>query len=528
MENKPTNHQWTTAAVGVKAGEKADGKEKRLSLHSIRFQTWIYFFLLAVVVLFGLWAFQLLFFKASYRSMKKQEVERLGESVMNHYPGKVGSVEYEDFVRETASHNGLNIIVFHVHETYEGCAASEVEFSAEYVGGLPDKNLIHSNDVRIIDGWESFYTDVKQHDKVIYSKTSKHNTTYLVYGSRLDNNGVYLYMTTPMEALDSTVAIMNDQLIVATLLCLVVSIVVSFFISDRITKPIAEFSRTAKKLGAGDYSVRFTGNGYTEIDTLAETLNYATDEIGKTEQLRRDFLANVSHDLRTPLTMVKAYAEMIRDISGSDAVKRTQHSQVIIDEADRLTGLVNDILNLSKLQAGTETLAYGAVDMHALVKTIVERFDVYTTRDGYMFDIVSDGNCEVYGDSRKLEQVMYNLVGNALNYTGENRTVRIECKRQEDKVRVSVRDYGKGIEPEELEKVWERYYRANQHKRTVVGSGLGLSIVKSILSAHGAPYGVSSKVGEGTEFWFELNAMNAASGETKEKADEKPHKGKSE
>ncbi len=220
-------------------------------------------------------------------------------------------------------------------------------------------------------------------------------------------------------------------------------------------------------------------------------------------------MANVGHDLRTPLTMVKAYAEMIRDISGSDELKRNQHSQVIIDEADRLTGLVNDILNLSKLQSGTDALELRSTDLRVLAKMVVERFSVYSERDGYTFRFEADEDCFAYCDSKRIEQVIYNLIGNAVSYTG-NKTVDIRVSRVENKVRASVRDYGSGIAPEDLDKVWDRYYRANQSKRAVVGSGLGLSIVKNILTLHKAEFGVSSRLGEGTEFWFELSAATPA------------------
>lgn len=483
---------------------------RRFTFKSVRFQTWTYFFLLAVLVLFVLWFVQIVFYKSAYRTIKKREVEELGEKIISKYPGTPGDREFENYLRQTAYNNGLNIIIFRAYETCEDCEPSDVQFKAEYISSqfnaadLHDKGLISSDDPRIIYGWEEFYLHMKNVDKCSFSKTTDRGN-YLFYGARLSEGG-YLYMSTPFSALDSTVTVMSNQMLISTILCLVMSIVVSYFISERITKPIAEFSKNARKLGEGDYTVRFEGNGYTEIENLAETLNYATDEIGKTEQMRRDFLANVSHDLRTPLTMVKAYAEMIRDISGGDEQKRNQHSQVIIDEADRLTGLVNDILNLSKLQSGTDTIELGAVDMSVLGHLVTERFDVYSTRDGYVFDLRVEGDCTAVGDYNRLEQVLYNLVGNAISHTGENKTVLISMQSLGDKVRVAVRDYGSGIAPEELDKVWERYYRANQTKRNVVGSGLGLSIVKSILVAHNARYGVESKLGEGTEFWFELDA----------------------
>ena len=505
-----TQKQWSANGI---TGGKAAGK--RRALRSVRFQTWTYFFLLAALTLFTLWLFQLLFFKSAYRSMKKQEMDRIGDNIAEKYPGQAGDQAYGDYLRNTARKNGLNIVVFHAEDAFEGCSPAQVRFAAQYLSSqfnadeLPDHGLISLDDPRIISDWDKFYASIRGSERVSYVTDSKRGA-YFVYGAKLSDTGAYLYMTAPYMPMDSTISVMANQLLIATAVCLALCVLLSWFITRRITKPITEFSRVARRLGAGDYTVRFTGNGYTEIEDLADTLNYATEEIGKTENLRRDFLANVSHDLRTPLTMVKAYAEMIRDISGSDEVKRTKHSQVIIDEADRLTALVNDILNLSKLQSGTEELSAEAVDMASLARIVLERFEVYASRDGYAFDFASEGKCIATGDYKRLEQVIYNLTDNAVSHTGENKTVRIRVTDDGGKVRVSVRDFGAGIAPEELDKVWERYYRANQSKRNVAGSGLGLSIVKSILTAHNATFGVNSNVGEGTEFWFELPCAPAA------------------
>lgn len=499
-----TQRQWSP----VKTENGGGVAKKRGALRSVRFRTWTYFFLLAALTLFILWLFQLLFFKSAYRAMKRQEIEKIGAAIEEKYPGNAGDEAYDLYLHKTAMKNGLNVIVFRAKEAFEGCSAQDVTFAAEYVssqfnaGELIHQGLIPINDARIINDWGKFYTELRQRPQISYF-TEINGGSYLVYGAQMDN-GSCLYLAGACVPIDSTISVMTDQLILATVVCLVLSVMISWIISDRITKPVTEFSQVARRLARGDYSVRFTGNGYTELEDLADTLNYATEEIGKTEQMRRDFLANVGHDLRTPLTMVKAYAEMIRDISGSDEIKRTQHSQVIIDEADRLTGLVNDILHLSKLQSGIEALQNGDVDLGTLARIVLERFDVYAERDGYVFRFSSEGECTAYGDRKRLEQVIYNLVGNAVSHTGENKTVLTHVKGDDDKVRVSVRDFGAGIAEEDLDKIWERYYRANQSKRNVVGSGLGLSIVKSILTAHDATYGVSSRVGEGTEIWFEL------------------------
>lgn len=454
-----------------------------------------------------LWAIQILFFKAYYQSMKKVEIERLGDSIAGQYPGYAGDDGFTELIESSAVTGSLNIIVFSM--TYELATDDniKVNFSADYMsspfpgGSLPEGEQGSNKDPRIIeDFWEAFFPALVENDRFTYTSRGQ----YLVYGANLSNNN-YLYIASPFVLMDSTTSVLTNQLLIATIICLMLSLILSWFISSRISKPITEFSKVARKLAKGDYSVQFIGNGYTEIEDLAQTLNYATEEMSKTEALRRDFLANVSHDLRTPLTMVKAYAEMIRDISGRDAVKRGEHSQVIIDEADRLTNLVNDILNLSKLQAGTETIVQEIIDLGVIVRVVVERFDIYSTKFGYKFVTDVEPGCLVMGDSRRIEQVLYNLIGNAVNYTGEDKTITIAVKKQNDnKGGLFISDTGKGIAPDEIDAVWERYYRANQRKREVVGSGLGLSIVKNILIAHKAEYGINSKLNEGTMFWFKL------------------------
>jgi signal transduction histidine kinase len=289
----------------------------------------------------------------------------------------------------------------------------------------------------------------------------------------------------------------------ATIACVVVAVLFSYAFAKNITRPITEYAQIARRMGKGE-KVTFHEVGMAEYDELAKTLNNASSELEKTEKMRRDFLANVSHDLRTPLTMVKAYAEMIRDISGSNEKKRTEHCGVIIDEVDRLTLLVNDILELSKIQSGTRRPDFKKVNISITLGDVVDRFSIYRENDGYQFDTQIDPECEVRCDERMIEQILYNLIGNAVNYTGEDKKVKIRMVKNEQSVRVEISDSGKGIAPAEKDKIWERYYRASQAKRAVVGSGLGLSIVKNLLIVNKAKFGVDSVVNHGTTFWFEL------------------------
>ena len=256
-------------------------------------------------------------------------------------------------------------------------------------------------------------------------------------------------------------------------------------------------------MAAGDFSVNFKGEySYAEMDALAETLDYAKEEIGKSDQLQKEVLANVTHDLKTPLTMIKAYASMIQEISGNDPEKRAKHTQVIIDESDRLTSLVNDILNLSKIRSGMDNLKLTTFNLSEFVHTVLERFDYLTETQGYTLTREIEDELYTEADTEKIEQVVYNLVGNAVNYTGEDKKITVGLKRTEKGLRFSVTDTGKGIPADQIDSIWDKYYRsAETHKRPIKGTGLGLSIVKTILLKHGFDFGAESEVGKGSTFY---------------------------
>ena len=216
-------------------------------------------------------------------------------------------------------------------------------------------------------------------------------------------------------------------------------------------------------------------------------------------------MANVSHDLKTPLTIIKSYAEMIRDLSGENPKKRNEHTQVIIDETDRLTYLVGDILDLSKLESGTDSMKNEIFDLGSAALSVVDGFRIYEENEGFTFETDIDENSFVYADKRRISQVIYNLMNNAVNYTGDEKKVYVKVKKLSDKVRFEVKDTGEGIDESEIDKVWDRYYKSSKtHKRISKGTGIGLSIVKNILTEHGAKFGVTSEKKKGSTFWFEL------------------------
>lgn len=324
------------------------------------------------------------------------------------------------------------------------------------------------------------------------------------------NDGIlaYIFIFGYTEPIGTTLSIVNALSFICSNVILVGACIVSIMISSHIANPLVKISKNAGKLITGDFKMEVKKTEYDEIANLTENLNAASEEIAKTETLRRDLMANVSHDLRTPLTMIKAYAEMIRDLSGNNPEKREKHLRVIIDETDRLTLLVSDILNLSKLESGVTPMNCSVFDFSAHLKDIISRFSLLDDTKDYHVTLEAESGIMINADQQKIEQVVYNLVNNAINYIGEDMQVRVRLYRKDgNTARFEVIDRGVGIPAEKLPYIWDRYYkidRSENHKRAVKGTGLGLSIVKNIFKEHGFVYGCDSKVGEGSAFWFEF------------------------
>jgi len=326
----------------------------------------------------------------------------------------------------------------------------------------------------------------------------------MVCASIVSYNGedVMIIIDARLTPVDATVNTLRFELIVISVFMLALALVLAILISRAVSEPIIKVNNSAKELAKGNYDVVFDGRGYREISELSDTLNFTSSELAKSERYQQELIANVSHDLRTPLTMITAYSEVMRDLPGENT---PENVQVIIEEAERLTNLVNDMLDISKLQQGVLEKKAKVYNLTESVERVMERYGKLKTQDGYDIIFQYDEEVLVEADEFKIFQVLYNLINNAINYTGDDKKVIVKQIVQKDKVRIEVTDTGPGIPKDELPNVWERYYKASSsHKRAVKGTGLGLSIVKSILKLHDASYGVDSETGKGSTFWFEL------------------------
>lgn len=477
---------------------------------SMTLHLWRYFMMFAIIIMVALWLLQVIFLNTFYESMKQSEIEKIGEKLVHYYNSDME--EFEKYWQQHSFRGG----VFANLLTEEGYILRSPEPMEEFKN---DRNRPHAGGDKqrrntIADFnpqmWQRFVDKVSesQDRTTTYVTDMPVNSKMMVYGAALeteDGETVYLYISSPIEPIDTTSRVLQNQLIIVSVLSLLVGIILSYFIAKRFSKPILRISESARFLASGRYDVRFEGVGYNEVAELSEVLNSAAEQMSKTDELRRDLMANVSHDLKTPLTIIKSYAEMIRDISGENREKREQHTQVIIDEANRLSILVNDILNLSKLESGIMPTEPKRFSLSGAVESVAEKFAVYVENDGYTILSHIEPKVFISGDESQMMQVIYNLVSNAINYTGADKKICLTLRASDGFAHFEVKDTGDGIPDKELPYVWDRYYRSGRsHAREVAGTGIGLSIVKHVLGVHNARYGVESSQGEGSVFWFEL------------------------
>lgn len=461
---------------------------------SIKFRVWALFEIVVIVLLAFTYIFLIALFPHFYEWMKTYEIsEALVDIRENWESENIGSVINEQAIRKK-----MYVEIYFPNTGYS--------YYANKLGGSLSLNGL---------GKTPITKEVRESERGLIKRRFRdemEDNSVLLVGSYIgeDKNDpeAYIFICNYLEPIGTTVQIFTRQFMFVGVVMMVFTVFLSMLFSYEISAPIIRINNSAKELPQGKFNVKIAKRDYGEIKQLAGTLTSASKEIAKSDDLRRELMSNISHDLRTPLTMIKAYAEMIRDISGENPEKRDRHLKVIIDETDRLSSLVNDILDLSKLQAGVTEMHPETFNFSVRLSGVISRFDILKENDGIIINLEADKDIIITADITKLEQVVYNLINNAVIYAGDDNTVIVRLFRKGDgNVRFEVIDHGEGISAENLPYIWDRYYKVSErnktHKRAKMGSGIGLSIVKSVLEGHNFPYGADSREGEGSTFWFE-------------------------
>jgi len=484
-----------------------------VNLNKLRLQWKVFFFLLVfcVLLLVVLWLFQIVFLDAFYIKIKTSEIRRNASVIINN----IESDNISEMITEISNNNDITINITDLsgrnllrtsqpdnRRWFEENAAMITKARNnggeihEYITAQTVERFRNNTEADRITGGRNEY------DRTAARRRPVQSLIYVKMANNSRNEQYAVIIRAVISPVNATVTTLRYQLYYISCIVIILSAILAIVIAKIISKPIEEISKSAGILAKGNYDTRFNGKGFYEIVALSETLNTTAVELGRIESLRRELLANVSHDLRTPLALIYSYAEMMRDFPDEITAEQTQ---TILNETKRLTTLVNDILDISKLENEIEKLNITNYNLTQTISETVRTTEKLLEKEGYKITFSHNGDAYVNADKVKIDRAFYNLLINAANYSGESRNILVEQTVADNHVRISVIDKGKGISQADLPFIWDRYYKSGEaHKRAVIGSGLGLSIVKKIIDIHGGKYGVISESGKGSTFWFEI------------------------
>ena len=468
-------------------------------LTSLKWEIGKYLIIFCILTASIVFLFQIVLLQPMYEANKIKSIETVGSFVEKF----IEDERLDEFVDYMQSQSDTCIMVYQSSSSggmqgsigNRGCMISSITNSerAKFVTkAIGSKN--HSYLARVTNNSSDFGVDGDQGDNfdtIVYTKivnAADYSSIIMVSGN-----------ITPLNATTETLA---SQMRYIALFMIVAVAILTLLMYRHIAKPIIGITSNAKQLPQGKYTIDPKTNRYKEAADLNNTLVQAANDIQKADKAKRDLISNVSHDLRTPLTMIGGYGEMMIDLPEE---KTDENIQVIVDETKRLNALVNDLLDMSRLQDGRIVLHKEVFDISALLKTQLQKYDVYRMQEGYTIESELLDTIYVNADKIRIEQVINNFLNNAVNYGGEAKHIIVREIKKENVVRIEVQDFGEGIDPEDLDNIWDRYYKVDkEHVRVANGSGIGLNIVKQLLELHGVPYGVNSSKGKGSTFYFEM------------------------
>jgi signal transduction histidine kinase len=316
-----------------------------------------------------------------------------------------------------------------------------------------------------------------------------------------------ILMAVPEEELSTVWRQLAQRVLLAAGAGLLLTILLSILIARSIVRPLARMTQASEEMAHGHYQQRIESHRKDEVGRLAAAFNTMASEVSRSDQMMRDLLANVAHELKTPLTSIQGFSQALMEGAVHSPDEYERAGRIINEEADRMRRLVEDLLYLSQIESGQVRMEHEPVDVYALLQNALERVSRRAQENGQQLELMASRSLpHVLGDERRLEQVLGNLLDNALRYTPRSGTIRLEARPLGDQISVAVHNTGSYIPPEAQSRVFERFYRV-ERSRSGRNGGLGLAIVAEIVAAHGGTVNVSSSVTEGTTFRFTLPAL---------------------
>lgn len=465
-------------------------KDKKIK--SLQYKTTLTFSMFSIFIIVFMWVFQAIYFSIIFENVKANEIEYIASSISKIYKK---SNNYEETLLNLSHQKDVGIIIFNMENEEPHIVFNSSRETA--VEPLKEKLI-------------SFVYNMGSAENARFVNKTQNNIKMLSCGKSeyIDGKLTYFCISAPITPVTTTTKNFNYLLLFISIGVFSTTLIGSYILSSQLSRPIVKMASKAKQLSNTNLNVKFSSTEYSEVKQLSDTLNYAIGELKKTDMLRKEVLANVSHELKTPLTMIKSYTELIRDISGDNPEKRKNHLDIIYSEAEKLELLINDMMDYSKLESGIMTYNKTKFNLSEILMNLKRTYSQKFTE--FKITLSCPKNIYIYADKTRIEQVITNLLNNAINYSTTKKQINIRLKEtdQKDIYKLEIIDHGMGISKENIPHVFERHFRSTSAKRTTVGSGIGLSIVKTILDYHDYPITVQSEENKGSSFVIVFNNVS--------------------
>lgn len=491
------------------------GIKERLMKHSIRRQFALIFIGLMTGTILLCWFINSTFLERYYMANKSKVIDSAYELMDKAVSGSVLNLDTLDELSETCFKDNIAILMINedskiIYATPNGGKDLVIRLLEYMTGKMPSEMMAENVLFRIVDVREA-------------------NNEYLEMHGTFQNGSSYI-IRTPMESIQDSVEIANRFLAYVGSVMVVISGLFIWFVSRKITEPISELTEISEKMIHLDFEAKYHGKSRNEISLLGENINKLSESLEKTiselktannelhkdiekkeqiDEMRKEFLSNVSHELKTPIALIQGYAEGLHENINDDPESQNFYCEVIIDEAGKMNNMVKKLLTLNQLECGNDVVTMERFDVSALVHNYIQSAQILTKQNEIEVRVSEYEPVFVWADEFKTEEVFMNYFSNAVNHCGGKKVIDVKLELKENKVRISVFNTGEPIPEDAIEHLWEKFYKVDKARtREYGGSGVGLSIVKAIMESMNQQYGVANYT-NGVLFWFELETVKA-------------------
>lgn len=532
------------------AGNKSNTKHRMKHVHAVRMSDSIRTKLIIVLIMLlglSMFSFWLMNYAMLSPFYERSKIKTLAASYKDAEEILSSDVDYDDGDGTLSSNSELkleildenrstHLYVFRV-ENYWGQLAYSFDYPS--VSKVQQGVIRELTEAYLYGDGEETSNDFEGKNRSLIRKTKQYNV-YKVYDSRIGSyylelfgqlkNGPFIYVRTNYQSMKESITIFNKFIVYSGLGIMILGVLLMVFYGNRFAKPILQITDIAKRMSELDFDVKYPVTTHDEIGVLGTSINILSEKLETTiselksannelqkdiekktqvDEMRKEFISNVSHELKTPIALIQGYAEGLQENINDDEGSREFYCEVIVDEAQKMNRMVQKLLTLNQIEFGNTQVSFERFDIVGLTKNVIQSARLLAENKDASIEMFQ-GNAPIYvwADQLQVEEVLTNYISNAINHVNEEHRITVTMEQRGQVVRVKVFNTGEQIPEEDLEKIWVKFYKVDKARtREYGGSGIGLSIVKAIMDSMNQKCGVNN-MDNGVEFWFELDIQN--------------------